>query len=166
MIDVAELNALDRDAFVATVGFAFEGSPWIARAAYGQRPFHSVADLHSVMVSVVKGAPRAAWLALILMHPDLGAGEPSALTEASRGEQASAGLNQLADDEVAQLRELNAAYRARFGFPFILCAREHTRASVVVELQRRLTNGEEAEIETALEEIAKIARLRLESVVR
>ncbi|MDB5073109.1 MAG: pucL [Candidatus Eremiobacteraeota bacterium] len=167
MTSIAALNAADRATFVAAIGFAFEHSRWIAEAAWERRPFADVDDLHTALADVVAGASREQQIALIAAHPDLAGrvAREGRLTPASRGEQAAAGLDRLTAEELARFDRANAAYRERFGFPFVICAREHGKASILGELERRAGNDRDAEIETALAEIAKIARLRLEDAV-
>jgi OHCU decarboxylase len=153
-----------RDAFVARYGTLFEHSPWIAEQAWEDGPFDSPEALHAAMVAVVERAPVERRLELIRAHPDLAgraaiAGE---LTPDSSREQASAGLDRLTPDEYATFTRVNAAYRERFGFPFVICVREHDKASIVAAAQERLGHDRDEEIGVALGEIAKIARLRLE----
>jgi OHCU decarboxylase len=167
MTSIAALNAADRATFVAAIGFAFEHSPWIAEAAWLQRPFADLDGLHAALTSVVASATGAQQIALISAHPDLAGrvAREGRLTAASRGEQAAAGLHRLSAEELARFEAANSAYRARFGFPFVICAREHDQASILAALERRAANDRAAEIATALGEIAKIARLRLEDAV-
>jgi 2-oxo-4-hydroxy-4-carboxy-5-ureidoimidazoline decarboxylase len=158
------LNRLDRDAFVRALGAVVERSPWVAERAWAARPFASLADLHGAMRDAVRAAPAAERLALLRAHPDLAgrAARAGALTEASRTEQAGAGLDRLSDAEAAAFERLNAAYRARFGFPFILCVRNHPRVGDILgALEQRLGHSVEDEVETALGEVAEIARHRL-----
>jgi OHCU decarboxylase len=164
---IAELNAFSEDDFVAAVGFAFEDSPWIARAAAAKRPFRDAADMHEQMVGVVSAAGNDAHVALIAAHPDLAGrvAREGRLTAASTAEQAGAGLNAPTPAEIARFDADNGAYRERFGFPFVICARENTKASILGALARRRTNDRATEIATALAEIAKIARLRIEDAV-
>lgn len=166
-LTVKQLNALDQDQFVAALGFVFEHSPWVAAAAWQDRPFHDVSELYLAMRTAMERAPREQQLALIRAHPDLAGKAAIAreLTAESAREQASARLDQLSPDEFAAFTRLNSAYRERFGFPFIICVREHTKTSILDQFQARLTNERDAEIATALGEIAKIARLRLLDVV-
>ena len=161
------LNAADRDAFVAAIGHVFERSPWIAVVAWERRPFASVDDLHSAMVATMWDAPAPRKLALIEAHPDLAGKAAIAgdLTTDSANEQASAGLDRLSPEEFATFTRLNAAYRARYGFPFIICVREHDKGSILAAFEVRLAHDRDAEIEAALAEIAKIARLRLEATI-
>jgi urate oxidase / 2-oxo-4-hydroxy-4-carboxy-5-ureidoimidazoline decarboxylase len=160
MTSIGELGRLDRDAFVAEVGFAFESSPWVAEAAWEERPFGSVGELHAAMVRAVERAPEQRQLALIRAHPELGGGDD--LTPASAAEQAGAGLDRPGDE---RLSRATAAYRERFGFPFVICVREHTPASIVASAEERLGKSPGEERATAIGEIAKIAALRLEDRV-
>jgi OHCU decarboxylase len=163
---MASINALDREAFVERYGGIFEGSPWVAEAAWERRPFGDPGELHAAMSAAVHAAPRDHQLALIRAHPDLAgraaiAGE---LTAHSSGEQAAAGLDRLTPEEHAAFTAANAAYRERFGFPFVICVREHTKESILAAAQERLHHDQEREIGAALAEIAKIAGLRLEAM--
>jgi OHCU decarboxylase len=158
---------MDRDDFVAYFGGVFEESPWIAREAWESRPFGSVDALHAAMVWVVEHSPRAARLELIRAHPDLAgkAAIAGALTPESTREQAAAGLDRLTPAQYERITTLTAAYRERFGFPFVVCAREHTADSIIATAAARLEARLDEEEQTALSEIAKIARLRLDDLV-
>ena len=152
---------------MARFGGVFEQSPWIAREAWEARPFGSVDELHAAMVWVVEHAPRDARLELIRAHPDLAgkAAVAGELTPESTREQASAGLDRLTPAQYERITALTAAYRERFGFPFVVCAREHTPDSIIAAAAQRLEAGPDEEEQTALTEIAKIARLRLADLV-
>jgi OHCU decarboxylase len=158
---------LDRDAFVARFGGVFEATPWIAGAAWDAGPFASVAALHAAMVAAVAAAPREARVALIRAHPDLAgkAAIAGALTPESTREQAAAGLDRLTPAQHADIVALTAEYRGRFGFPFVVCAREHTADSIIATARARLAHDPDEEERTALAEIAKIAELRLADLV-
>ena len=159
---LAALNVLDADAFTALLGGVCEHSPWIARAAYGARPFGSIAELHAAMLRVVAVASVEKQLRLLQAHPMLAASGHATLTAASAAEQAGIGLDRLAADEGAVLDALNTAYRARFGFPFIIAVRgQRDRGAIVAALQARLHNAPDHERVTALAEVGKIARFRL-----
>jgi 2-oxo-4-hydroxy-4-carboxy-5-ureidoimidazoline decarboxylase len=166
-VTIAELNAAGKSSFVDSVGFAFESSPWIAEAAWERRPFASLEALLACMNAVVRESSEERRVALIAAHPDLAGrvAREGRLTPASRDEQAAAGLNRLSPEEIARFDALNSLYRARFGFPFVICARENTKDSILDALERRSQKPREAEIATALDEIAKIARLRLSEVI-
>jgi OHCU decarboxylase len=164
---LADVNALDRSAFATLLGPAFEASPWIAEEAWAARPFASLDDLHGAMTAVIAAAPDARRVELIRAHPDLAgkaaiAGE---LTEASTREQASARLDRLTPAEHARFTELNEAYRDRFGFPFVICVRDHDKASILDAFEERLGHAREEEVDAALAQVARIARLRLEDAV-
>lgn len=158
-----ELNAADCEAFVAALGGIFEHSPWVAARAFGARPFDSVEALHRAMVDAMHGASRDEQLALIRAHPEL-AGRATLrreLTADSASEQAGAGLTQCSPGELARLVDLNARYRAKFGFPFILAVKGWDRRGVIAELARRLERDPAAEFAEALAQIARIAASRL-----
>jgi OHCU decarboxylase len=153
----------DEHAFVARYGAVFEGSAWVARAAWPDAPFASIEALHAAMVRAVHDAPRDQQIELIRAHPELAGREAAAgeLTDASTREQASAGLDRLTAAELERWSALNADYRERFGFPLVVCVREHSKDSILAWAQERLSHDPEQEVEIALQEIAKIARLRL-----
>jgi 2-oxo-4-hydroxy-4-carboxy-5-ureidoimidazoline decarboxylase len=161
------LNGAERDAFVATLGAIFENAPWVAERAAARRPFATVADLHRAMVESVAASGEAQQLDFIRGHPELGSkvGQAPAMTAESRNEQGGLGLDRLSEAEFARFNELNAAYRARFSFPFIICVRRHTRDSILAEFARRLANTPQQERAAALEEIGYITRLRLVEAV-
>lgn len=162
-----QLNALDREAFTRALGAVFEHSPWVAERAWPQRPFASLEALHAAMCEAVRQAGPAAQLNLIRAHPQLAgkaaiAGELSA---DSAREQRGAGLDQCSAEEYLRLTELNAHYQARFGFPYILAVRGHTRTSILADLAARLPNARQAEMLEALRQIERIAALRLADLV-
>jgi len=162
-LTLPQVNALDRPAFVAALGHLFEGPPWIVEAAWDARPFATLDDLYAALIAVMYDAPVERQVALIQAHPDLvgRAALAGTLTTASTGEQAAAGLDSLTPDEVATFTRLNAEYRQRFGFPFVICARENKKESILAGFAQRLTHTRDEEITTALGEVAKICRLRL-----
>jgi 2-oxo-4-hydroxy-4-carboxy-5-ureidoimidazoline decarboxylase len=167
MTTIQHLNSCAPEEFVAEIGFAFEDSPWIARAAAAGRPFADRDALHAAMVAVVDAASEGAKVGLIRAHPDLAGrvAREGRLTAASTAEQAGAGLGALTPAEIERFDRDNGAYRANFGFPFVICARENTKDSILAALAARRNNERAAEIATALAEIAKIARLRIEDAV-
>ena len=162
-MDLGDLNGAPADAFVEALGGIFEHSPWVARAVADRRPFASIDALHAAMVEAVRDAGEVAHLDLIRAHPDLGT--RLKLSESSTAEQASAGLDQLSPDEFARFTELNDRYRERFGFPFIIAVRDNTRAQILEAFVRRIGNDREAEVLTALAQIARIARIRLDQAI-
>jgi 2-oxo-4-hydroxy-4-carboxy-5-ureidoimidazoline decarboxylase len=164
-----EIEALDREAFVDRLGFLFEGSPWIAAAGWESRPWRTREALHHALCAVVAGAGTERQLALIRAHPDLvgKAALAGTLSRESTAEQRAAGLDPdaLTPNEIERFAAANAAYTARFGFPFVICARENRKTSIRNGLAARLGNDRETEIATALREIERIAFHRLAEVV-
>jgi OHCU decarboxylase len=162
-----QINAFTREEFVRVIGPVFENSPWIAEVTWERRPFADFDDLHRALCDTVTFADGVKQMKLIRAHPDL-AGRTAmarALTAESAREQASAGLNRVSDEEIATFTELNHAYLERFGFPFVICARLNQKDGILAAFRARLMNSHEQEIRAALNEICKIARLRLEDLV-
>ncbi len=159
-----------RAAFVARFGGVWEHSPWIAEGAFdaGLTAAHDTAGgLHAAMAAVMRAAAEPAKLALIRAHPDL-AGKLAAagrLTAESTGEQASAGLDRLTDGERAEFTRLNDAYKARFGFPFILAVKGRSKGEIRDAFLARLQNDAAAEFAEALSQIERIALLRLKDLL-
>ena len=162
-LELAALNAMDRESFVAAIGWAFEHSPWVAERAWTRRPFDSPAALRRAMTETVAAAAAEEQLALIRAHPDLGA--RARMSAASEGEQAGAGLDRLTADEFQSLNGLNAAYRAKFGFPFIYAVKGSGKREILAALERRLAHTPDAERAAALEQVYRIAQFRLESTI-
>ena len=150
----------DRDSFVATYGPLFEHSPWVAEDAYDKGPFASREEAYEAMRAAMYEAPRERQLELIRAHPDL-AGR-AAMTTDSQREQAGAGLDRLTPDEYEAFMRANSAYRERFGMPFVICVGEHDKRSIIAAAQERVRNDPDSEVDTALREVAKIAKLRME----
>jgi len=167
-ITLTEVNALSHDEFVAALGPLFEGSPWIAAATWPARPFAGIDQLHQALCATMYAAPNDRQVALIQAHPDLAgkAAIAGKLTAESAREQSSAGLSRLAPEQFETFTRLNRAYREKFGFPFVICAREHSATNILEHFATRLEHQRAQEIDTALGEIAKIARLRLLDAVR
>ncbi len=163
-------RALSRDDFVATFGGVFEHSPWIAEAAFDAglpAEAETAAGLHRTLCGVLRAASRARQQALIDAHPDLAGRLALAgrLTAESGKEQASAGLGALTDAERARFTALNDAYRARFGFPFIMAVKGRGKDEILAAFERRLGNDSEAEFAEALSQVERIALLRLEDLL-
>ncbi|HEY9849611.1 MAG TPA: 2-oxo-4-hydroxy-4-carboxy-5-ureidoimidazoline decarboxylase [Leptolyngbyaceae cyanobacterium] len=157
---ISEINKLSQQDFVAVLGGIFEDSPWIAVRGYGKRPFADLLSLHQAMVGVVGEASLAEKLALIRAHPDLGS--KVKMSESSVQEQAGAGLDRLSGEEYERFQLLNKRYKDKFGFPFIIAVKNHTKESILDAFSMRLENSREVEIERALQEIYQIAWFRLQ----
>lgn len=158
-----EINALSPADFVARYGDLFEHSPWVVERAAALRPF---TDLHAGLMQALEGASSEEKLALIRAHPELAgkAAIDKTLTQASTAEQASAGLDRLTPEEYARFHALNAAYRTGHDMPFIICVRMTDKAGILSAMAARATNPTDVEIATALGEIGKIVKLRLEDM--
>ena len=166
-LTLSRLNELNCAEFVAIVGPVFEHSPWIAELTWLKRPFANLEELHRVMCETVRGAGQEKQLALICAHPDLvgRAALAGTLTRESANEQAGAGLNRLSPGEIAIFQKHNNAYRDRFSFPFVICARLNKKEAILAGFEQRLQNTREQEIQIALEEIFKIAEFRLSDLI-
>ena len=164
---LADLNAADRERFVSALGWVFEDSPWVAERAWERRPFASIDELHEAMTGVVAAADRGEQLALLRAHPDLGGrqGTRARMSDASTGEQAGAGLDQLATAESERLQQMNAAYRQKFGFPFLFAVKGSTRHDVLAALEHRLGADVDVEFAEALRQVSRIAGFRLHEFV-
>jgi 2-oxo-4-hydroxy-4-carboxy-5-ureidoimidazoline decarboxylase len=160
---IDELNACDRERFVAALGWIFEGSPWVAERAWDERPFSNVAQLHAAMTAVVASASREEQLALLRAHPDLGT--RAKMSEASIGEQAGAGLDRLTPAEFERLHRLNGAYRAKFGYPFLFAVKDSTKDQILAALDERLSSSPVEEFGEALRQVYRIAQYRLAASV-
>ena len=170
-VTLEELNTISKQDFIARLATIFEHSPWVGKAVVEQRPFESEKALYQAMVAAVKSASEERKLALICAHPDLAgkAARLKQLTAHSQAEQKGAGLDSLSDDEFKQFQQLNAAYRAKFSFPFIIAVRghggkAHDKYSILAAMAKRLENTVEVEKTTALAEIYRIGELRLKDL--
>ena len=168
-LTVEEINTFDQSDFVARLGHLYEGSPWIVAEAWPARPFASADDLLVKLTRTIATADPDRQLALIRAHPDLvgRAALAGTLGPASTAEQAAAGLtaDRLSPDDIRRFTDLNAAYHTRFGFPFVICARENKAQAILDGFVTRLNHDESREITTALAEITKIARFRLSDLL-
>jgi 2-oxo-4-hydroxy-4-carboxy-5-ureidoimidazoline decarboxylase len=163
MTSLADINALSKTAFVANLGDIAEHSPWVAEKAWLKQPFATRDDLIAAFEKVMQEAPPAAQLALIRAHPDLAT--KAKLTQDSTNEQAGAGLDRLTKEEFARFTALNDAYKKRFGFPFIFAVKGATKSQILAAFEMRIANSPDVEFATALAQIARIFRFRLEDRV-
>ena len=163
-IAIADLNAMTQAEFTQTLGDIFEHTPTIATHAWQQRPFTTVEQLHNAMTAIVLDLTVTAQLALIRAHPDLGS--KAKMADASVDEQASVGLDRLSAAEYDRFQALNSAYKERFGFPFIVAVRNHTKDTILAAFEKRLTHDPETERQTAIAEICTIAKFRLDAMIQ
>jgi 2-oxo-4-hydroxy-4-carboxy-5-ureidoimidazoline decarboxylase len=167
-MELSALNAMSRENFVAALGWTFEHSPWVAEAAWSKRPFASVDQLHAAMLEVVRSAPHATQLTFLCGHPELAGREAqeATMTADSVSEQASAGLDALTRGEMNEMQQLNRAYHARHGFPFVIAVRRHTKQQIFAEMRRRVDADTGGEFGEALAQIGYITRMRVGALVR
>jgi 2-oxo-4-hydroxy-4-carboxy-5-ureidoimidazoline decarboxylase len=163
LIALDQVNEMDQEGFVARFGSLFECSPWVAEEAWRSQPFGSVEEMWRAFEYAMYAAPQERQLELIRAHPDLAgkaaiAGE---LTQESTREQASVGLDRLSTGEFEAFTRMNREYREKFGLPMVVCVREHTKESILENVQSRLGNSRDEEIRTVLAEISKISHYRL-----
>lgn len=165
-LTLSGLNAMPALSLVAALGEVFEHAPWVAEAAAAGRPYPTVTALHDAMMQAVRQAAPERQRAFIGGHPELGSRVKRAdLTGHSQSEQGALGLDHLSAEEFERFHRLNAAYREKFGFPFIVCVRRHTRDSILRQFERRLEHDAKGEHDAALHEIGLITRLRLAALV-
>jgi len=163
-LSLDKLNKASPQEFAAALGSVFERSPWVAERAASKRPFSDVRALLEAMKGAVKSATRDEQLALLRAHPDLAgkAARAGKLTKDSAVEQTSAGLDRLSPREYESFQDFNANYQKKHGIPFVVCVRRHTKGSILKQFAKRIDNNPEQEFETALEEVFRIAALRLD----
>jgi OHCU decarboxylase len=166
-VNLTRLNTLEQRQFTAVLADIFEHSAWVAQQVWAKRPFVDVDELHRVMVAQVSAAGLDPQLALLRAHPELAGKEAQGggLTSASESEQAGANLDSLNSAEMVSIERLNRAYRENFGFPFIIAVRNHTKDGIFAEFERRVENDIVTERSTALEQVAFIARFRLDDLL-
>jgi 2-oxo-4-hydroxy-4-carboxy-5-ureidoimidazoline decarboxylase len=160
---IEELNQMNKSTFVDTLASVYETSPWVAERAASDRPFDSIKAVHESMRQAVQGASRDKQLELLQAHPDLG--DRTKMTDASRDEQASAGLDQLSRKQYEAFQQLNETYREAFGFPFIMAVKGASPDVIQETMENRVDNSESEEFQTALDEVHEIARLRLNELL-
>ncbi len=163
-LGIEEVDALAPADFVARFGDVAEHSPWVAEAAAARRPFGAREAMIAAFAASVAEAPHERRLALIRAHPDLAgkAARAGVIAAESRAEQAGAGLDTLTEAEFARFTDLNRRYLDKFGFPFIFAVKGATKTMILEAFEDRLPNAPEVEFETALAQIARIIRFRLE----
>ena len=162
-------NHMDKTEFMATFGGVFEHSPWIAEAVWdtGLTGRHdTAAGLHQSFREVIRQSGREEKLALLLAHPELAVGIASdeQLTESSQREQRGAGLDRCNPEEFSEFRKLNASYREKFGFPFIMAVKGFNRDDILESFRARLENTGDEEFQAAVEQVIRIGRFRIESL--
>jgi 2-oxo-4-hydroxy-4-carboxy-5-ureidoimidazoline decarboxylase len=161
---LAEINQMSKVEFVEAFGGVFEDTPEIAVQASEKRPFETMAQVYEVMMAEVEGMSPEEKLKLIRAHPDLGS--KTKMADASVQEQAGVGLDRLTPEEYEYFQKLNQGYKSRFGFPFIIAVKHHTKATILQAFEERLQHTPTVERESAIAQIKEIARLRLDNLVQ
>jgi 2-oxo-4-hydroxy-4-carboxy-5-ureidoimidazoline decarboxylase len=166
-MDIDQVNNKDLASFVELLGGIFEHSPWVAERVYSARSFASRSDLHRKMVAEVRKASIEQRTELLCQHPELAGKEADegSLTDASKREQAGAGLNQCSADELTRIKHFNEAYGAKFGFPFIIAVTGLDKYQILAAMQQRLEHAAEVEFATAIGEVEKIGLIRLNALI-
>ncbi len=167
MAKLATLNAGAADDFTRALSHVFEHAPWVAARAVAKRPFTSVDELHAAMVAAMRAASRSEQMGLIKGHPELAGKAAIAgdLTVDSRREQSGAGLDRLTPEEYSRFHDLNAAYKAKFGFPFIVAVKGMDKHAILATFAARLGRSADEEFAAALDQIARISRFRLDAII-
>jgi len=170
MPTLEQINTFSPTEFSTAFGAVYEHSPWIAERAFALKPvtgFASRAAIHAALVATVQSANDDEKFRLLNSHPELAGKEAAAgtLTNESTREQAGAGLSAMTAADVTQLRELNVAYREKFGFPFIIAVRNNTQDAIFGAVKSRLTNTRAMEFNNSLMQVGEIARLRLLDII-
>lgn len=163
MMELARVNAMPAKAFVAAFGDVAEHSPWVARRAAAARPFATTGAMIQAFTSAVAAASRKKQLGLIRAHPGLAA--KAKLTGDSMREQSKAGLGTLTAEELARFAELNTLYKSKFGFPFILAVKDASKQQILESFEERVNNPVEVEFATAVAQVNRIFRFRIEDRV-
>ena len=164
-VTLADLNRMSQADFVAVLGETFERAPWVAEEAYAKRPFATVKGMHETMFDILKAAPREKQLVLLGVGVDvLAAGRAARtanITDRSKQEQANVGLDTLSEADAARFHQMGEAYKAKFGFPFIIAVLRYTRETIILDLERRLSNDPATEFAAAIQQVFYISRLRV-----
>ncbi len=166
-LELSQLNRMPAAEFVGALGGVFEHSSWVTEAVCSLRPFDHVNDLLEAMTNAVMRAAPEKRLELLRAHPELAGrmARGGELTRDSRAEQGSAGLNTLSEEEYQRFASLNRAYREKFGFPFLIAVKEHSKDEILAQFEIRLQNSRHVEIENALAQIFRIVKLRLQRLL-
>lgn len=154
----------EKGVFVARFGGVYEHSLWVAEVVYGRPGIDTLEGLQAAMRAVVDAADNGRKLALLRAHPELACRQADSLTVESASEQRGAGLDRCTPGEFAEFQRLNAAYREKFGFPFIIAVKGLDRQAILAAFRARLENDRDTELRTALEQVHRIARFRLEAL--
>jgi 2-oxo-4-hydroxy-4-carboxy-5-ureidoimidazoline decarboxylase len=164
MMRLREVNKLSPAAFVEQFGDVAEHSSWVARIVETHRPFADRDAMVHAFTTAMRAAPHDKQLALVRAHPDLAT--QAKLSEDSTHEQAGAGLSSLTPAEFARFTDLNHSYKERFNFPFIFAVRGASKEQILASFDQRVDNDVAVEFATALAQVCRIFRFRIEERVQ
>ncbi|WP_052144567.1 2-oxo-4-hydroxy-4-carboxy-5-ureidoimidazoline decarboxylase [Halalkalibacter okhensis] len=162
-ISMDHVNKMDQSEFVEVVGAVFEHSPWVAERSWKNHPFDHLEQMYNVMIKEMHAAPSSLKRSLLRAHPDLGT--RLEVSESSRDEQKNAGLSQLTEEEFEEFSMMNKEYTNKFGFPFIMAVKGQDKLTIKNNMKERIHNSYEEEFETALIQVSKIAKFRLDDLI-
>lgn len=168
MVDLNALNKASKNDFINYLDGVYEHAPWVAELAFNLSPFTTVDELHKKMQQCVLNSPQNLKHTLICNHPELAGKEAKqgSLTQASLSEQKNSGLTHCSAEELMLFKKLNADYRTRFGFPFIVAVKGLTRHDILDLMQQRMNNSKQQEFDTCIDQIGKIAKFRLIALIK
>ncbi len=166
-ISLSRINEFSEKHFIDILGGIYEHSAWVAELVYQQRPFASLQSLRDAMAGIIKNSSHEQRLTLICNHPQLAGKEATegTLTDDSKKEQSGAGLNQCSTEELKLIQTLNHDYLQKFEFPFVIAVSGLSKHQIITAMQTRLLNNQETEFTTSIEQICKIAEIRLQALV-
>ncbi len=165
MNTIDKINKLSRSEFVEIFANVFEKTKWVAEKLYNQKPFDNFEDLCSKMLGIFETAGKETQLKILKAHPDLADKIiVNSLTINSRTEQSNAGLNQCSEEEFNEFKDLNKAYKQKYGFPFIIAVKGKNKIQILNEFKKRISNSVDNEFNEAIIQVSKIANLRLNEI--
>ena len=165
MQTIDNINKLSRSEFVEIFANIFEKTKWIAEKLYNQKPFNSFKDLSSKMIGIFGSASKEIQLKILKAHPDLADKIiVNSLTINSRTEQSNAGLDQCSEEEFNEFKNLNKAYKQKYGFPFIIAVKDKNKVEILSQFKKRILNSVDKEFKEAIKQVVKIANLRLNEI--
>ena len=165
MKTIDKINKLSRSEFVEIFANIFEKTKWIAEKLYNQKPFDDFKDLCSKMLGIFETAGKETQLKILKAHPDLADKVTvNSLSTISRAEQSNAGLNQCSKEEFNEFKNLNKAYKQKYGFPFIIAVKGKNKIEILDDFKKRIVNSVDEEFNEAIMQVVKIANLRLNEI--
>ena len=164
MNSLNKVNKLSKSDFISIFGNVFEKTDWIAEKAYALKPFNNFQELFSKMMEIFENSKKEKHIEILNAHPHLAVEKK--LTEDSKNEQKNASLNQCNDAEFIEFKKLNAEYKKKFGFPFIIAVKGKNKEEILNSFRQRITNNINSEFEEAKKQVKKIASFRLSEIIK